>query len=64
MVEHQLMKEGTGTVTEGWVPTMVIGGTAMTSTAKGRNPIGTAKQTTTIKHLPGTVSTNGTVGLV
>ena len=47
MGEHLLMKEGTGMVSKGQVPTMVIGDTAMTTTAKGRNPMRTTKQTTT-----------------
>ena len=34
--EHQLMMAGTGTVSGRWVPTMVLGGSAMTTTAKGR----------------------------
>ena len=62
--EHQLMMAGTGMVSGGWVPTMVLGRSAMTTTAKGRGTNRTTIQTTTIKHPLGTVDTNKAVGLV
>ena len=61
--EHQIMMAGTGMVSSRQVSTMVLGGSAMTTTAKGRGTNRTAIQTTTIKHPLGTMATNK-VGLV
>ena len=62
--EHQLMMAGTGMVSGRWVPTMVLGGNAMTTTAKGRGHNRTTIQTAIIKHPLGTMDTNEAVGLV
>ena len=62
--EHPLMMERTETVSGRQVSTMVIGGTPMTATIKGRIPIGSLTQTITIKHLSGTMATNREVGMV
>ena len=64
MGEHQLMMAGIGMVISRWVPTMVLGGSAMTATTKGRRCNRTTTQTTTIKHPLGTMATNKAVGLV
>ena len=58
------MMAGTGMVSGIWVPTMVLGGSAMMTTTKGRGHNRTAIQTATIKHPLGTMATNKAVGLV
>ena len=58
------MVAGTGMVSSEWVPTMVLGSSAMTTPAKGRGHNKTTIQTTTIKHPLGIMATNEVVGLV
>ena len=58
------MMAGTGTVSGRGVPTIVLGGSIMTTTTKGRGTNRTAIQTATIKHPLGTMDTNEAVGLV
>ena len=58
------MVAGRGMVSGRWVPTMVLGSSTMTTTAKGRGYNRTTIQTATIKHPLGTMATNVTVGLV
>ena len=64
MGKHQLLMTGKGTISDRWVPTMVLSGSAMTTTSKGRETNRTAIQAATIKHPLGTMDTNEAVGLL
>ena len=64
MGEHQLIMAGPGMVSGRWVPTMVLGGSAMTTTPKGKVHNRTTIQIATIKHPLGTMATNEAIGLV
>ena len=62
--EHPLMMAGTGMVSGRWVPTIVSGGSAMTTTAEERGHNRTTTETATIKHPLGTMDTNEAMRLV